>query len=151
MTCMYHFYIQQEHIEPQFELCIKYVIICTTTNKTRSDQSMTNLQRLNLEVQGIELTPEEATVYLAENGLVATEEYNPSSNTNKRAILSTALSILESLANNPTLMRQMKADDITISDFSDNLMNRIDQLTRTIRQMSVSDNNDSNLFMLFSR
>lgn len=111
---------------------------------------MNNLQRLELEVQGIELTHEEIQVYLAENGLNHYDEYNPKSNKSKRAIYSTALSILESIANNPTLMKNYKQDDMTISAFHENLLSRIDQLERKIRSMPVSDDNsDTNFFMLF--
>lgn len=111
---------------------------------------MNNLQRLELEIQGIELTHEENQVYLAENGLKHYDQYNPESNKSKRAIYATALSVLESVANNPELMKNYKQDDMTISAFHENLMNRIDQLERKIRTMSVSDDNsDSSFFMLF--
>lgn len=112
---------------------------------------MTNLQRLLLECQGIELSQEEASIYLQENNLNHFDEYVPTSNTNKRAILKTALSVLESIANNPTLMRSYKSDDMTISDFATNLQNRIDQLDRKIRQLPTSEYADSSFFMLFSK
>ena len=112
---------------------------------------LNNIERLLLEIQGIDLLPEEGVIHLAESGLVAADIYDPSSRTAKRAILKTALSILESVANNPTLMRTYKADDITITDFATNLQNRIDQLERKIRQMSTNDNGDSSFFMLFSK
>ncbi|WP_346234432.1 hypothetical protein MKY04_11940 [Lysinibacillus telephonicus] len=111
---------------------------------------MNNLQRLQLETQGIELTHEEFRVYLAENSLNHYDEYNPNSNKSKRAIYQTALAILESVANNPELMKDYKQDDMTISAFHENLMARIDQLERKIRTMPISDDsNDSNFFMLF--
>lgn len=113
---------------------------------------MNNLQRLQLEIQGIDLTHEEIQIYLAENGLSHYEEYNPSSNVSKRAIYQTALSVLESVANNPTLMKDYKQDDMTISAFHENLLSRIDQLERKIRQMPVNeDNSDSTFFMLFQQ
>lgn len=110
-----------------------------------------NRERLFLEIQGIELSPEEGLIHLEESGLDPDAEYNPSSPTSKRGILKTALSMLEALANNPTLMRTYKADDMTITDFATNLQNRIDQLERKIRQMSINDNGDSSFFMLFSK
>lgn len=111
---------------------------------------MNNLQRLQLEIQCIELTHEEIQVYLAENGLKHYDEYNPESNKSKRAICQTALSILESVANNPTLMKDYKQDDMTITAFHENLLARIDQLERKIRHMPVSDDiSDSNFFILF--
>lgn len=96
---------------------------------------MTNNDRLIMEIKGIDLTSNEIDVYLAENDLVATTEYVPTSNTNKRNILKTALSILESVANQPELMRNYKMDDISVSQFHENLMSRIDQLEIKIRQI----------------
>lgn len=66
---------------------------------------MTNSERLQIETKGITLSPSELQVYLAENGLVDNENYSPASNTNKRNILRTALSIPESIANQPQLMQ----------------------------------------------
>lgn len=112
---------------------------------------MTNLQRLLLEVQGINLDQNELIVYLEENGLKAHDEYVPSSATNKRNIYKTALSILESIANNPKLMKTYKIDDMTVTDFHENLLNRIEQLERKIRQMKTDEENQQgNVFMLFN-
>jgi len=84
-------------------------------------------------------------VYLAENGLEAHAEYNPLSMT---AIYSTALGMLESVANNPTTMKAIKIDDMTVSEFHENLMKRIDQLTYKVRTMRT-DNSNSDVFMLY--
>ncbi|GLH62402.1 hypothetical protein [Parageobacillus sp. G301] len=112
---------------------------------------MTNLQRLLLEIKGIELDQDELTVYLQENELNPIDEYNPASATNKRNIYKTALSILESIANNPKLMKAYKLDDMTITDFHENLLNRIDQLERKIRSMKTDEQNEQgNTFMLFN-
>lgn len=100
---------------------------------------MDNKQRLELEIKGITLEDNEIIVYLMENDLVATEAYNPKSNTNKRNIYSTALSILESLANNPSMMKSIKVDDMTVSEFHENLMKRIDQLEGKVRDMPLDD------------
>ena len=94
---------------------------------------MTNLERLKMECEGINLTDDKLTIYLQENDLVPTVEYDPSSKTNKKNILKTALSILESIANNVSNMKNYKTDDISISQFSENLNNRIDALNRKIR------------------
>jgi hypothetical protein len=112
---------------------------------------MTNLQRLLLEIKGIDLDQNELIVYLEENGLKAHDEYNPQSATNKRNIYKTALSILESIANNPKLMKTYKFDDMTVSDFHENLLNRIDQLERKIRSMKTDEQEQTgNVFMLFN-
>ncbi len=110
---------------------------------------MTNLQRLQLEVKGINLSQEELTVYLQEANLNPHEEYNPQSATSKRNIYKAALSILESIANNPSAMKNYKEDDMSISDFAENIQSRIDQMERKIRTMKT-DESDSNFFMLFS-
>ena len=112
---------------------------------------MTNLQRLLLEIKGIELDQNESAVYLQENELNPHDEYNPQSATNKRNIYKTALSVLESIANNPSLMKTYKLDDMTVSDFHENLLARIDQLERKIRQMKTDEENEQgNVFMLFN-
>lgn len=114
---------------------------------------MTNIERLQLETKGITLTPDELSVYLLEEGITnPDDEYDASSSTAKRKIYSAALAILNSVANNPTLMKSYKQDDITVSDFADSLQNRIDQLERKIRTMTINgsdNNNGSNTFMLF--
>ncbi|MGE8037763.1 hypothetical protein B1B04_12450 [Lysinibacillus sp. KCTC 33748] len=109
---------------------------------------MNNLQRLQLETKGIDLEQNELMVYLAENGLDAYLEYNPQSMTDKKAIYSTALSMLESVANNPTLMKAVKIDDMTVSEFHENLMKRIDQLTFKVRTMRT-ENSNADVFMLY--
>lgn len=110
-------------------------------------------ERLQLETKGITLSPDELSIYLAEEGINNPEaEYDASSASDKRKIYSAALSILNSVANNPTLMKSYKQDDITVTEFADSLQNRIDQLEKKIRSMSINEsNNASNTFMLFSR
>ncbi|PAE12325.1 hypothetical protein CHI02_09785 [Niallia circulans] len=112
---------------------------------------MNNLQRLQLETKGINLSQEELIIYLQENNLQPFDEYSPQSATSKKNIYSSALSILESIANNPSGMKSYKLDDITVSDFHDNLLARIDQLERKIRTLKTDEQlqNESNFFMLF--
>ena len=107
-----------------------------------------NMQRLLMEIKGIELQQSELIVYLEENGLQPFDTYNTNDNSNKRSVYMTALHVLESLANNPTMMSTMKIDDMTVSDFHENLMARIDQLERRVRKMTVS-NTDSTSFLLY--
>lgn len=112
---------------------------------------MTNIERLQLETKGISLTPDELSVYLLEEGITnPDDEYDASSSTAKRKIYSAALAILNSVANNPTLMKSYKQDDITVSDFADSLQNRINQLEHKIRSMTINESDHgSNTFMLF--
>ncbi|WP_066639659.1 hypothetical protein [Desulfolucanica intricata] len=114
---------------------------------------MTNLERLQLEIKGISLTTDELDIYLQESDLTSNIEYNPQSNTNKRNILKAALSILESIANQPELMKNYKQDDITISQFHENLQSRIDQLERKIREIPNDDlayQDGASFFYMFS-
>ena len=113
---------------------------------------MNNLQRLELETKGIQLSQSELTIYLKENDLQPFDEYNPQSATNKKMIYQSALSILESIANNPVNLKSYRLDDMTVSDFADSLMARIDQLDRKIRLLKTDEQiqNESNFFMLFS-
>lgn len=107
-----------------------------------------NLQRVEMETKGIELSQQELIVYLQENGLNPHEQYQADSHSSKKAIYQTSLSILESVANNPELMKNIKLDDMTVSEFHENLMKRIDQLTRKIRGMRT-DKAQSDIFFLF--
>ncbi|WP_366162654.1 hypothetical protein ABXS71_06235 [Bacillus infantis] len=113
---------------------------------------MNNLQRLQLETKGIQLEQDELIIYLQENNLEPFVDYSPQSATNKKNIYAAALSILESVANNPTTMKTYVMDDMTVSDFHENLMNRIDQLERKIRTLKTDEQlqNESNFFMLFA-
>ncbi|MFI2857565.1 hypothetical protein ACH6EH_10500 [Paenibacillus sp. JSM ZJ436] len=114
---------------------------------------MNHIERLELETKNITLTSAEFSIYLAEEGVTNPEsEYDASSADDKRKIYSAALSILHSVANNPALMKAYKKDDLTVSDFAESLQNRIDQLERKIRSMTINQSsNNSNTFMLFSR
>lgn len=104
---------------------------------------MTNLERLKIEIKGIDYTDDELSIYLQENDLNPNDIYDPNNKINHRNILKTALAILESVANNPQLMKEYKTDDMTITQFSENLQNRIDALERKIRQISINDTLDS--------
>lgn len=103
---------------------------------------MNNLDRLKMEIEGITLTDDQLEIYLQENTLNGTDNYTPTSNINKKNIYRTALSILESIANNPKYMRMIKNDDMTISQFSKNINDRIDSLDRKIRLMSDDDDDN---------
>ncbi|ETI68142.1 hypothetical protein [Neobacillus vireti] len=113
---------------------------------------MNNLQRLELETKGIQLEQDELIVYLQENELKPFDDYKPQSATSKKNIYRAALSILESIANNPSGMKAYKIDDMSVTHFQENLMNRIDQLERKIRTLKTDDQlqNESNYFMLFT-
>ncbi|WP_136606441.1 hypothetical protein [Paenibacillus dokdonensis] len=114
---------------------------------------MKYIERLQLETKGITLTPDELSIYLAEEGVTNPEaDYDASLTGDKRKIYAAALSILNSVANNPLLMKSYKEDDISVSAFADSIQNRIEQLERKIRTMSINESESkSNTFMLFNR
>ncbi|MFD2370635.1 hypothetical protein ACFSO0_11915 [Brevibacillus sp. GCM10020057] len=116
---------------------------------------MTNQERLNIEIKGITLTTDELSVYLAENGLNANDTYNTTDKAQTRKIYEAALSILESIANQPQLMKNYTSDDQTVSQLHENLMARIDQLENKIRKMKIEEskaaNTNGSFFMLFDR
>jgi len=111
-----------------------------------------NLQRLQMETKGVTLEQAELIIYLEENDLAAFTEYNPQSATNKKNIYQSALSILESIANNPEHMRNIKDTEMSVSDFSDNLQSRIDQLEYKVRKLLTDEQASINtsIFTLFN-
>lgn len=111
--------------------------------------TITNLQRLQMETKGIDLPQDELSIYLQENDLNPHDEYNAQSATNKRSIYSAAISVLESLANNPTAMKSYKLDDMSVTQFHENLLARIEQMERKLRTLKTDKQKDSNIFMLF--
>jgi len=105
---------------------------------------MTYLDRIKLELQDISFNDAELTVLAQENGISNPAlEYDPISNTSKRAIYSTVLSVLEAIANNPNLMKNYKNEDISIMDFAESIQNRISQLERKIRLLPSDDISDN--------
>lgn len=110
----------------------------------------TNKQRLLMETSGIILSDDEIQIYLSEAGLTdASINYDASDPSVKKKIYQAALAILNSIANDPAAMKNYKLDnDLTISQFAENIQARIDQLERQIRQMPTQ-RTDSNMFMLF--
>lgn len=113
---------------------------------------MDNLARLKMEIEGFDIEDEKLIVYLMENDLTDITEYNPKSNTNKKAIYTTALNVLESIANNPESMKNYKTDDISITHFATNIQNRIDDLRKKISTMANDENvseNDATFVWMF--
>ena len=112
-------------------------------------------ERLQMEVKGVTLTSDEINVYLAENGLNANDTYDATDKAQVRKIYETALSILESIANQPHLMKNYTSDDQTVSQFHENLLSRIDQLENKIRKMKIDEdkaaNQNGSFFMLFNQ
>jgi len=103
-----------------------------------------NITRLKMAIDGVEIIDANLLIYLEENTLVSTAEYVPASGSNKKQIYKTALTILEEIANSPSTMKNYKNDDISITNFAENLQSRIDQLEKKIRQISSDDTVSTN-------
>ncbi|ALX47867.1 hypothetical protein [Lentibacillus amyloliquefaciens] len=114
---------------------------------------MNNIQRLEMETKGIQLDQSELIIYLEENDLQPHQEYNAKSATNKRNIYKSALSVLESIANSPETLKNIKSEELSVSDFATNIQNRIDQLEYKIRMLKTDEQAqyNSNTFFLFDR
>ena len=69
--------------------------------------NINNLERLKMDIEGIDIDDKKLSIYLAENGLQATAQYNTDDTSNLKGIYATALSVLEGLANNPRLLNLM--------------------------------------------
>lgn len=119
--------------------------------KLERNDEMLNIERLKMEVRSITLTDDEWNVYLLENGLTPIEAYDASSILNKKKLYLSALSVLESLANDPVGMKSYSLDDMTVSQFHENLMSRIDQLQNKIDNLRTDevDTSGSGIFMLY--
>lgn len=109
---------------------------------------MNNLQRIEMETKGIKLTQQELIIYLQENGLNPHEPYHADNLVSQKAVYTTALSILESLANDPENFKNIKMDDMSVDSFSESIHRRINHLTRKIRTFKT-ETRDSDVFMLF--
>lgn len=113
--------------------------------------AMTNLERVKMEV-GITMPDDQLSVYLEEEGLTPTDIYDSSSPVSKRKLLLTTLAILNSVANNPSYMKNYKEDNIAVSAFAENIQNRIDQIERKLRLLPTDANkNESSTFFLFNQ
>lgn len=119
------------------------------TNSMKGFDKMTNEERLKMEIVGIPLESHEIEIYLLENDLLATDNYDASSGVNKRNIYLSALSILNSIANQPSSMKNYKQDDMSVYDFSKYLQSRIEQLENRINSIPLDDNLPKNYFNLF--
>lgn len=119
------------------------------TNSMKGFDKMTNEERLKMEIVGIPLEKNEIEIYLLENDLLATNPYDASSGVNKRNIYLSALSILNSIANQPSSMKNYKQDDMSVYDFSKYLQARIEQLENRINSIPLDDNLPKNYFNLF--
>ncbi|MFJ8069980.1 glutathionylspermidine synthase [Peribacillus sp. NPDC096447] len=131
-------------------VCNSYECLIYNKSLTKEKIDMDNIERLQMEIGGIELPHEELLVYLEEEGIEGYTQYNASSKANKKAIYQSALSVLNSIANQPHAMKNYKHDDMTVESFAKYLQSRIDQLEKKIRQMPNEDATPTNFFNLFN-
>lgn len=114
--------------------------------------NITNLERLQMEIKGVNIQTDELIIYLMENDLTHNTDYDPASNSNKKTIYKTALSVLEGVANSPSTMKNYKTEDISITHFATNIEKRIDDLRRKINNMVNDDftsENDATFVYMF--
>lgn len=92
---------------------------------------MTNLNRLKLELSNRSyFTDAEYTIFLEENGLVATEEYTK--DLDELYLLQSILAILQALNNNIDLYMSISTEFTNVSSAYKNLKDRIDELYKRI-------------------
>ncbi|WP_313232330.1 hypothetical protein [Tissierella praeacuta] len=111
---------------------------------------MTNLERLKLELNNKEyFTDTEYAVFLDENNLISTEEYNKS--TMQRDLLYTVVDVLESLANDVDLMRKIETEFTTTSEAVKFLNDRIERIKVRIENIKDDAGEYSSFQLLFTR
>ncbi|CAK7015739.1 hypothetical protein [Tissierella sp.] len=111
---------------------------------------MTNLERLKLELNNKKyFTDTEYAVFLDENNLISTEEYNKS--TMQRDLLYTVVDVLESLANDVDLMRKIETEFTTTSEAVKFLNDRIERIRQRIENIKDSSEEYSSFQLLFTR
>lgn len=92
---------------------------------------MINLERLKLELAHKSyFADDEYTIFLDENGLVATDEYIK--NTDESHLIKTVIEILQALSNNIDLFRSIETEFTTTSSAYKNLNDRIDELYKRL-------------------
>ena len=109
---------------------------------------MTNLARLKLELSNREYyTEDEYKVFLDEQGLVPTEEYNKT--TNQYALLNTVIEILQTLTNNLDYYMRVQTEFQTTTQAYKNLNDRIDELYKRIQLMPQYEQTASQITYLY--
>ncbi|MGE7219658.1 hypothetical protein ACQKJC_24790 [Priestia koreensis] len=112
---------------------------------------MTNLKRFEMETQGINIPYEEAAIYLQEAGIDPESTYDATSLTSKKKLFKAVLGVLETISNNPALMKNYTSGEDTVSYFHNNLTKRINELERKIRMMQDDESKENgNFFMLYN-
>lgn len=115
---------------------------------------MTVLERLKVELNHKDyFTDEEYTMYLQENELTSTENYDKS--TMQRNLLLTVVDILEAVSNDVDLMRKVEdsTTGLSISDAYKLLQNRIKDINSRIATIPTVNEEDvySNVSLLFTK
>lgn len=114
---------------------------------------MTTLERLKIELNNRDyFTDEKYSIFLEENNLTATGEYNKA--TMQRNLLITIVDILEAVSNDIDLMRKV-SDDTTgfsTSEAYKMIRERISDIkTRIAAIPTGQENNYSNVSLLFTK
>lgn len=111
---------------------------------------MTVLDRLKLELAHKEyLTDEEYIIFLTENELTSTDEYNKS--TMQKFLLFTVVDILEVVANDVDIMRKVETEFTTTSDAYKHLQGRIAQIKDRIAGIPDLEEEYSPFSLMYTR
>ena len=101
--------------------------------------TMTVLQRFKIELNNKNYYDDDTfTMYLDENGLTATDTYDKT--TMRKALYQTVYDVLNSLANNIDLFRNVETEFATTSEAYKYLQQRLNTIEATI--ISIPDNTD---------
>ena len=117
------------------------------------ENQYTNLIRVKMELdlQSDDYIDSSTRMYMVENGLEPDEIY-VANNSNKRKVYMTVRDVLVKISNNPRIMKEYKTDEMSVTKFYDNLLNRIDRLDRQIRMMPTGEDDtagESDVFGYF--
>lgn len=106
----------------------------------------TNLSRLKMEIEGVDIPDNKLIVYLMENNLEFESEYTRSDRLN---ILKSALAVLNSLANNTNAMKKYSTGDISVTGYGEVIQNRISQLTRQVAELEYKAESGNSFVNMF--
>lgn len=114
---------------------------------------MTILERLKLELSNKEyFTDAEYTVFLSENGLLPSDNYNKQ--LHQRNLLYTCVDILEAVSNDVDMMRRVSDDTtgLTTEQAYKYLTDRINKIKDKIATLPTDDEVENNSFtLMFTR
>jgi len=113
---------------------------------------MTILERLKLELSNKDyFTDAEYTVFLSENGLLPTDNYNKQ--LHQRNLLYTCIDVLEAVSNDVDMMRKVSDDTtgLTTEQAYKYLVDRIDKIKNKIATLPNDEVENNSFTLMFTR